>query len=275
MNYNLRFSVAGIPFEISTGRSSLARFLETYFSGYSVNCMPIWSINIISASQSDSPVTSDTIIPELNQQSTDLWQIIVNSSEQTVIGHINVTEKSCSINDYNKCGTYLLTSCIRLCIQFFLERSNGFFLHAASGVVNGKGILFTGYSTSGKSTALKNLNPETIIAQDALALRICNNTTHVFAIPFRGERPAQSALDAICFPRKWKGTPELRRDNLATVISEITSNALFCAPSSDLMMNSALSTITDVSMNIPGFDCLFDKTTNLHKVFTEYGILDR
>jgi len=275
MNYNLRFSIADIPFEINTERPSLARFLETYFSGYSNNCTPLWSIKINSASLSDSPITSDTIIPELNQESTDIWQIVVNSSEQTEIGHINEIEKSCTINDYNTCGTYLLTSCIRLCVQFFLERSNGFFLHAASGTVNGKGILFTGHSTSGKSTALKNLIPEAIIAQDALALRICDDTPHVFAIPFRGERPAQSPLNAICFPRKWKGTPELRRDTIATVISEITSNALFCAPSSDLMMNSALSTITDVSMNIPGFDCLFDKTTNLHKVFTEYGILDR
>jgi hypothetical protein len=169
---------------------------------------------------------------------------------------------------------YLLTSAIRTCIQFFIEQSQGFFIHAACGMIRGKGIIFTGESTAGKSTALRNLSPDRVVAEDAAVIRLINDSAIIFSIPFKGDTSDCAELDYICFPRKSRETPELKSVQVAETTLELTANALFSAPSCSTVMDAVLSTIHKCSCQIKGYNCLFYKTTNLIPVFDKYGLFN-
>jgi hypothetical protein len=274
MQYRLRLSIADLPFEILTDRRSTARFLETYFGAYRTDDAPGVSILVAGSKPFRGRTPSERVVPELEPDSPGVWRIFNNSSERITIGYIDERESWCSLDGCVRSNPYLLSSAIRLCMQFFLERHGGFFLHGACGTVRGKGVLFTGKSTAGKSTALYNLRPEAIIAEDAAALRITKGETMVYAVPFRGELPSHAVLTALCFPRKWTGTPKLLREGAAAVAAELAANALFCAPGSEALMSAVLGTIVDCSVSVSGYDCYFDKSTDLFTVFRDHGIFN-
>jgi hypothetical protein len=107
-----------------------------------------------------------------------------------------------------------------------------------------------------------------------VAIRADAQGIRVYPIPFRGEPPVESSLDALCFPHKSGGIPKLDRESAASVASELTANALFCAPDSEQLMADTLSTINRCSTAVPGYDCYFDVTTDLHAVFASCGIFN-
>ncbi len=274
MKYRLRLNIADLPFEIITDHRLIARFLDTYFAAFRSDKSPESSIIIDSEVPIPVSGVKSSVIPEIEPAEGGGYRIVNNCRDRILIGHIEKDELTCHLTGRACADTYLLSSTIRVFVQFRVERHGGLFLHAACGSVKGKGVLFTGKSTAGKSTALRNLRPDTIIAEDAVALRVFGSTTKVYAIPFRGEVPSNTELDALFFPRKYSGPSRLTREAAAEVASEITANALFCAPSSEEIMSRTLETIALCSSIVPGYGCFFDKTTDLQAVFTAHGIFD-
>lgn len=273
MIYTLHVTIALIPFEIISYRKSLNTFLSRYFSSYHTVIEPVFSI-IIDSNGPGTDSISEQIIPELQHRDPGVFSIIDNALSGNSIGLIDIPSKRCTLYISVFKNMYLLTSAIRICIQFFLERNDGFFLHAASGMVKGKGVIFTGESTAGKSTALQNLKPDNIVSEDAAAIRFIENSAFIFSIPFKGDRSTTAPLDYICFPRKWTEKPQLQRIKSSDMILEITANTLFSAPSCDDIMNTVLSTIHLCSNTVQGYNCLFYKTTNLSSVFDDYGLFN-
>ncbi|MBN1575385.1 MAG: hypothetical protein JW913_02460 [Chitinispirillaceae bacterium] len=274
MQYRLKLSIADLPFAIVTDHRLIARFLESYFASFRSDGSPAFSINVDSGVPLPVSAVRNRVVPEIEQEDSGEYHIVNNCSDRVVIGHIDKSGVACRLTGRACTDTYLLSAAVRVCVQFHLERNGGFFLHGACGSVAGRGVLFTGKSTAGKSTALRNLHPDTIIAEDAVALRMKGSGMRVYAIPFRGERPADTALDALCFPRKWTGTPKLSREGAASVATELAANALFCAPASEPLMAGALATIAGCSASVSGYECYFDKSTDLHAVFSAYGIFN-
>lgn len=274
MPYRLRLSVADLPFELVTMHRSTARTLETYFHDYRTDAVPGFSISIQSGRRQPNRTCSSRVVPELEPGTAGEYRIINNNTERVVIGHIDEPSGTCRLTDRVCLDTYLLSSAVRVCTQFHLERNGGFFLHGACGAIGRKGVLFTGKSTAGKSTALHNLQPDRIVAEDATALRITGGNVRVYAIPFRGERPSHTVLSALCFPRKSTEPPRLIREGTAAVATELTANALFSAPASETHMSTVLSTIINCSTAVPGYNCYFDKSTNLYGVFAEHGLFN-
>ena len=275
MKYRLGLSIADLPFEIVTDHRLVGRFLESYFAAFRSDGSPGFTIIIDSGVPAPVSGVRSRVVPEIERDGPGGGYLIVNnSSDRVVIGHIDDDGGTCRLTGRACTDTYLLSTAVRVCVQFWLERSNGFFLHAACGSVRGAGVLFTGKSTAGKSTALRNLHPDTVIAEDAVAVRMNGSGARVYAIPFRGEKSGDIPLHALCFPRKWKGTPMLTREGAATIAAELTANALFCAPSTETLMADTLATIASFSTSVPGYDCYFDKATDLHAVFAAYGILN-
>ena len=273
MQHRLRLEIAALPFEIRSGCRAILDYLEEYFIAYRSNRPPDFTIGIEGNVAPSDTGSSFMVIPELEALSTDTFRIVNNCSERRTIGTIE--NGTTALLNRQTCGSgYLLTSALRLCVQFFLERNCGFFLHASCGRVNGTGILFTGKSTAGKTTALHNLHPDAVIAEDAVALRMKTGRIHVYAIPFRGENSSETVVRALFFPRKSTGTPKLIREAASAVVAELAANALFCGPSESSLMNHVLSTISDCCTLIPGYSCYFDKSTDLLPVFTSYGILN-
>lgn len=274
MKYRLGLSIAGLPFEITTDHRLVGRFLDSYFAAFRSDSSPGFSIVVDSGVPVPVSGVRSRVVPEIRRDERSGYRIINNGSDRITIGRIDENNGTCRLTGRACADTYLLSAAIRVCVQFRLERSGGFFLHAACGGVRGRGVLFTGKSTAGKSTALRNLHPDTIIAEDTVALRMNGSGARVYAIPFRGEKPADITLDALCFPRNWPGTPGLTREGAATTASVLTANALFCAPSSEEIMAGTLATIASCSTSVPGYDCYFDTTTDLHAVFAAHGIFN-
>jgi hypothetical protein len=274
MKYRQRLCIADLPFEISVVRPAIAHFLKVYFKGYQTEFAPVFTVFIETKEGFSGRVRWDRVVPELAPASPGHWNILNNDKTRMVVGAVDEKECACTLGSIVCSDINLLSSAIRLCVQFFLERNDGFFLHAACGTIGGKGILFTGKPTAGKSAGLHNLRPDTVVSEDAAAIRIMHDGLRVFAIPFRGEPPSSMPLTAIVFPRKWRGAHGLIRHKPAAIASELTANALFCAPSSEILMSVVLKTISQCSLLVPAYDCRFDKSTDLIPLFNEYGIFD-
>ena len=274
MKYHRNYSIAGLPFETATDLRSVAGFMDSYFAAYRSNEPPAFSIFFDKNAPLPVSLNRKLIVPEIEHDEHGNYLILNNSSERAALGYIENNGKQCHLNGGLRTDEYLLSAAIRSCIQFQLERNNGFFLHAACGSIAGRGVVFTGESTAGKTTALHNLHPDSIIAEDAVALRMHDAKPYVHAIPFRGEHPAKTPLDVLCFPRKWHGEPRLTREEPGTVAVELTANALFSAPSSPQLMSDVLATVIRFGSSIPGYNCYFDLSTNLSTVFAKYGILN-
>jgi len=82
---------------------------------------------------------------------------------------------------------YALDSLLRVLLSWKLAGCNGFLLHAATVVRNGKAYVFTGRSGAGKST-VASLSPEGSVLTDEISLlRFENGVWRAYGTPFWGE----------------------------------------------------------------------------------------
>jgi len=82
---------------------------------------------------------------------------------------------------------YALDSLLRMYMSWALLARDGFLLHAASIVRNGKAYIFVGRSGAGKST-VASLSPRGSVLTDEISLlRLTNGAWHAFGTPFWGE----------------------------------------------------------------------------------------
>lgn len=270
----LRISIADLTFDLDTYDEQTHLFLEDYFGAFRTDASPDISILINSSTPPEDISPPDPVIPEVIHQPDGTTSIINSNMNPQILGTIHEDESKAVLNDVACTFMYRLCAAIRVVVQYFIENNNGFFLHSACGTNSNRTVAFTGKSTAGKTTALNNLHPEAVISEDATAVRFINNTWMVFSTPFRGEEPAQAPLYTICFPKKWKGIPFLKLNTPAAVIAELSTNAMFSAPSCEDQMNRVLETMLNFGNRIPGFECYCYKTTNLQTVFADHGLLN-
>jgi hypothetical protein len=82
---------------------------------------------------------------------------------------------------------YALDSLLRILLSWKLTGRNGFLLHAATVIRNGKAYVFTGKSGAGKST-VASLSPKGCVLTDEISLlRRENGEWHAHGTPFWGE----------------------------------------------------------------------------------------
>ena len=82
---------------------------------------------------------------------------------------------------------YALDSLLRILLSWKLTGQQGFLLHAATVMRNGKAYVFTGRSGAGKST-IASLSPEGSVLTDEISLlRRENGIWHAYGTPFWGE----------------------------------------------------------------------------------------
>lgn len=82
---------------------------------------------------------------------------------------------------------YALDSLLRILLSWKLTGHDGFLLHAATVIRNGKACVFTGRSGAGKST-VASLSPVGSVLTDEISLlRFENGAWHAYGTPFWGE----------------------------------------------------------------------------------------
>jgi hypothetical protein len=83
---------------------------------------------------------------------------------------------------------YSIDSVLRIVHTLVLARSNGFLLHASSGVRNGRAFLFSGLSEAGKTTMASLAPPDVdLLTDEASYIRKVDGTYMAYGTPFAGE----------------------------------------------------------------------------------------
>jgi len=264
MKRNLNISIAGIHGRIVMEDTILYNELKKKFATYESGKPPGFKL-FISGSFSDLKKDNNPHHPVVIESSKEKIAVVeyMNKNKKDILGYIDSTTQQCYIAPAHELNYSRLFSSIRACYHYFLEKNGGFFLHASSGTINGKTFAFTGKSDSGKTTALRNMKPDAIVAQDAAAIRIHGKRPQVFAVPFRNDSNAMGEADAVFFPKKTKEKTKIVKKGLAQSITEITSNTLFASPCDPTLINNVMETIIKFCMTVPAFNLYFKKDDNL------------
>ena len=115
-------------------------------------------------------------------------------------------------------------SLLKSCVQILLERKNGIFLHASAVSLNGKGFVFSGPATAGKTTIVNMKKGLDILSEEYVTICKHNGIYSIFETPWCGRHNKQTKLDKIFFLKK-DNTLKFQRLNKAESFMEILSNA--------------------------------------------------
>lgn len=267
MKRSLNVSIANITGTITLTDETLYQKLKIFFNTYETKSKPQFKI-ILNVANNDLKYYPKIFYPILIEPENNRLNIIEKSKKgcEPILAYLDPTVNICHLSTSAKFNYSKLIAVIRTCFHHYLEKNNGFFLHASSGVVNNNAYLFTGKPDSGKSTALNNLDPDYIVGEDAIAVKnLADNRSIVFSTPFRNERNNKGEIKAIYFPVKSKNKPKIEKEYPTQYISKIISNAMFSCYNSD-HTDSVMNSIIEFCTNVPSFNLYCGKKTKLQEV---------
>jgi hypothetical protein len=157
---------------------------------------------------------------------------------------------------------YALDSLLRVLLSWKLTARNGFLLHAATVIRNGKAYVFTGRSGAGKST-LASLSPKGSVLTDEISLlRHENGEWRAYGTPFWGEfRAAGSNTSApVQGIYRLVQAAEDRVTALRPVemIRALLPNVLFFSSESEATRR-LLEIVSQAAEEMPGYELAFRK----------------
>jgi hypothetical protein len=164
---------------------------------------------------------------------------------------------------------YALDSMIRVFLTWKLLNHNGFLLHAATVIRNGKAYIFTGRSGAGKST-VASLSPEGSVLTDEISLlRRENGVWRAYGTPFWGEfRAAGSNTSApVAGIVRLLQATENRVQALrpVAILRALLPNVLFF--SAEAAANRRLLDIlSEAAEEVPGYNLAFRKNASFWEV---------
>jgi|WetSurMetagenome_2_1015567.scaffolds.fasta_scaffold00314_24 hypothetical protein len=161
----------------------------------------------------------------------------------------------------------------QILIARILADRAGFYLHSAGVVYHGQGLLFVGHSGTGKSTTVKMLQGKTeILCDDRIILRKETGEWTIHGTWSHGEIPDVSPGPA---PLKAIFLLEKAEENRIVALEdgkEILAGLLACVirPFADAdWWKKTLSFVEDVSINVPCYRMLFDKSGGMVSLIEE------
>jgi hypothetical protein len=169
---------------------------------------------------------------------------------------------SCKIRFDGVRNEYALDSLLRILLSWKLSDRNGFLLHAATVIRNGKAYVFTGRSGAGKST-VASLSPKVNVLTDEISLlRRENGEWRAYGTPFWGEfRAAGSNTSApVRGIFRLRQAAENRRTSLRPVemIRTLLPNVLFFSSESEANRR-LLEIVGRAAEEMPGYELAFRK----------------
>jgi hypothetical protein len=161
----LDFSIGRVPLRLHSADAPLLRAASARYSAFAARQAKPCSIFVGDHSQADSRA------PEFTYE-FEGSVLITGAKESRFTGVRN---------------EYALDSLLRVLLSWKLLSHEGFLLHAATIVRNGKAYVFTGRSGAGKSTAAA-MSPEGSVLTDEISLlRRENGVWRAYGTPFWGE----------------------------------------------------------------------------------------
>jgi len=164
---------------------------------------------------------------------------------------------------------YALDSLLRILLSWQLLDLNGFLLHAATVIRNGKAYLFTGRSGTGKTT-VASLSPKGSVLTDEISLlRREDGVWRAYGTPFWGEfRAAGSNTSApvagifrLLQAVENRLTPLRRADMLRALLPNVL---FFCAETE--ANRRLLDILTEAATEISGYNLAFRRNSSFWEV---------
>ena len=156
---------------------------------------------------------------------------------------------------------YSLDTALRIVHTLVLARQNGFLLHAASAIRNGKAFLFSGVSGAGKTTISRLAPPDVSLLSDEISyVRKRNGKYLAFGTPFAGElaKAGENTSAPVSALYILHQGPENRVEPLgaADATRQLLTNILFFAQDRELVQ-PVFQTACDFVDGIPVYRLTF------------------
>jgi len=164
---------------------------------------------------------------------------------------------------------YALDSLLRIFLSWKLLGHNGFLLHAATVVRNGKAYIFTGRSGAGKST-VASLSPKGSVFTDEISLlRVENGVWRAYGTPFWGDfkadRSNRSAPVAGIFRLLQASENKIEVLRPMTLLRTLLPNVLFFSAEPE-PNRRLLEILTQAAVRIAGYNLSFCKNPSFWEV---------
>lgn len=223
MNKQLNLKIAGFSIGITAGKAEYLEKLENFYEGFmGDNKKSDLSIRIENRPEiKTAPTTKYVSVIKKNNN----YKVVNKNQKAYVVGDIYPGEKRCSYySRYNQLIIPFFDSLLKSCVQILLEKKSGVFLHASAVNLRGKGYVFSGPSTAGKTTIVNMKKGLDIISEEYVTVCKHNGNFSIFETPWCGRHNKQTKLDKIFFLKKDKRL-KFQRLNKAESLMEILSNA--------------------------------------------------
>jgi hypothetical protein len=157
---------------------------------------------------------------------------------------------------------YAFDSLLRIQLSWMLPLKDGFLLHAATIIRDGKAYLFTGRSGAGKSTVASLSPPGSVLTDEISLLRREDGVWRAYGTPFWGEFRAAGSNKSLPVAGIFRlvQAPENRLTLLGRVelLRAVLPNVLFFSPEPSANRR-LLEVLTQVAAEISGYNLSFRK----------------
>ena len=179
--------VGGIPIRLGTEDPRLLEIIRTRYSDFITTARPAAAFNLALTVGRGRPAKSDELrVTRLNGS----WKMARGDfdaewSPETGRGRIRQARRN----------PYSIDAVLRIIHTLVLARQGGFLLHAASAILDGSALIFSGVSGAGKSTIASYAPADAVLLTDEISyVRSGEGGYRAFGTPFAGElgRPGRS-----------------------------------------------------------------------------------
>jgi hypothetical protein len=172
--------IGGIPIALKTSNSEFISILRTRFSDYfSADKAPeyVFDVDLVVP-----PGTFDVDADAEVWVEDGVWRM------QRGDFHASWDPRTRQGKILQSPNPYSIDSVLRIVHTLVLARSNGFLLHASSGVRNGRAYMFSGLSEAGKTTMASLAPPDVdLLTDEASYVRKVDGRYMAYGTPFAGE----------------------------------------------------------------------------------------
>lgn len=176
---SLVIEVGRVPIRVNTSDPDFFHMLEDRYAGF-------MSCSAASAIEFDVEIVPS----ETGNTSADLKVTQQNGRWKLTRGDFHAEWEPASGRGWirQSAKPHSIDSVLRIVHTLVLARQDGFLLHAASGIRNGKAFLFAGVSGAGKTTISRLAPPDVVLLSDEISyVRKQGDGYMAFGTPFTGE----------------------------------------------------------------------------------------
>ncbi|MCG2725731.1 MAG: hypothetical protein L6420_05665 [Elusimicrobia bacterium] len=182
----MKIEIANFVFDFHSEQKRILNILEKRYKNFSVKCRPEFSFKISFFKKPSLPFRPKILFEKkrLILERGDFYCVLDIENKK---GVLNISPKVQSFDSF-----------LRVLCSWLLIQNNGFLLHAAAILKNGKGFVFPGKSGAGKSTIAKMIKnkilsptpyhlPPVVLTDELIPLRIEKGKVKIHGSPFWGE----------------------------------------------------------------------------------------